>query len=159
MYNLGQFNAVTGALSKAGLTNGTNAGTLRINAPNGAGVDFAINGYAYHKADTDNIAFTAAAQQAAQTTCLYGIWLDASGNVVTTKGREVSNAALANGDVVLQNPPEPTALAGNCALIGFLRIVTANAATFTAGTTSLTATDVTATWFDLASFPARPRTA
>ena len=51
-------------LSKAGLHKGTTT-TLDIAAPNGAGVDFCIGGKMYHKADTNTIATTACAQQAA----------------------------------------------------------------------------------------------
>ena len=38
-------------LSKAGLVKGSTS-TISIAAPNGAGVDFAIGGLLYHKADT-----------------------------------------------------------------------------------------------------------
>ena len=45
-------------LSKAGLAEGTNAATIKTAAPNGAGIDYAIEGILYHKADGDNVAMT-----------------------------------------------------------------------------------------------------
>lgn len=145
----------TECFAKAGLAEGTNANTIQIAAPNGAGIDFAIKGVAYHKADTDNIALTAAAAQAALTTCLYLIQINAAGTVSSKKGEAVLNADLDAGRVVA-HWPEPDV--DKCP-IGGLKIRCNNAATFTAGSTDLGATDVVDTFYDFAGgIPDRPQT-
>lgn len=144
---------LTAALSKAGLVEGTNAACIRINAPNGAGVDYAIAGICYHKADTDNIAMDALATQAADTTCLYGIYINAAGTVSMVKGTEVSSARLATGELVLQ-PPAPQA---GKALLGLMNIATV-AVTFTSGTTDLSAAGITDTFYDTVGYLAGPIT-
>lgn len=144
----------TFCLSKAGLAIGSTKSQVAIAAPNGAGVDFCINGIAYHKADAASVAITAAAVQPALTTCLYLVCLDASGNLSTVKGTEVLNADLTAGNKVLQ---WPTPAANTCP-IGAVKVALANAATFTAGTTLFDATDVTATYYDLFAIPSAPLT-
>lgn len=149
MNNLG-YNSITQSLclSKAGLAEGTNANTIKIAAPNGAGVDYIINGLFYHKADADNIAMTAADAQADLTTCLYLVQLDTDGNVTTVKGEEVLTAKLLAGAVGL-HWPQPTA--GKCP-IGAIKVVNSGG-TFTAASTDLGAGTVTDTYYD---FPAIP---
>ncbi len=156
MFNLSDSNALTACLSKAGLVEGTNSATIRINAPNGAGIDFAIDGIIYHKADTDNIAMTALAAQADLTSCLYGIWIDAAGTVVMTKGTEVLTASLTGGQEVLKMPARPSGTTRYC-LIGLMKIVLSGG-TFTSGTTDLSGTGVTDTFYDVAGMPPRPFT-
>lgn len=142
-------------LSSAGLAEGTNAGTIKTAAPNGAGTDYAIDGILYHKADTDNIAMTALAAQAALTTCLYLIQIDANGNVSMKKGEEELNADLSAGTAVLHWPlPDD----GKCA-IGYLKVKCENAATFTCGTTDLGASDVVDTFYNVIAPPIAPLTA
>jgi hypothetical protein len=145
---------ITACFSKAGLAEGTSANTIKTAAPNGAGIDFAINGLAYHKADTDNIAMTALAAQAALTTCLYAVWINSSGTVSLTKGTEVTTASLTSGTNVLKPPADE---ADKC-LLGYMKIALANAATFTSGSTDLSATDVTATFYDAIGGIVRPMT-
>lgn len=134
----------TACYSSAGLAEGTNSATIKTAAPNGAGIDFAIDGLAYHKADTDNIAMTALAAQAALTKCLYLVQINSSGTVSLKKGTEVLTADLTAGTKVL-HWPEPDD--DNCP-IGAVKVQCANAATFTSGTTDLSATDVTATFYN-----------
>jgi hypothetical protein len=107
--------AFTGCFSKAGLVDGTSAATIQIAAPNGAGIDFAINGIAYHKADTDNIAVTAATQ-ASGTTCLYLVQINAAGTVSTKQGNAVATADLGVVGGALQWP-QPDA--NNCPIGGY----------------------------------------
>lgn len=145
---------ITACLSKAGLAEGTNANTIKTVAPNGAGIDYAINGYLYHYADTDNIAMTALAVQAADTQCLYGIWADDAGAISLTKGTEVTTVALDSGDATVLKLPAD--VADKC-LIGLLKIVTV-AVTFTSGTTDLSAAGITDTFYDVIGGPVRPRT-
>ncbi len=147
--------AVTACFSRAGLAEGTNSATIQIAAPNGAGIDFAIKGIGYHKADTDNIAMTALAAQAALTTCLYLVQIDSSGNVSMKKGTERLNADLSAGKTAL-TWPEPDA--DRCP-IGGLKVKCENAATFTCGTTDLSATDVVDTFYNfVGGMPGAPIT-
>jgi hypothetical protein len=133
----------TECYSKAGLAEGTNAATIKTAAPNGAGTDYAINGLAYHHADTDNIAMNALAIQADLTTCLYLVQITSAGVVSLKKGVEVLTADLAAGNKVLHWPlPD----ANNCP-IGAIKVAT-SATTFTSGTTDLSAAGVTATYYD-----------
>lgn len=136
----------TGALSSAGLAIGSTASQVAIAAPNGAGVDFAIGGLAYHKADAASVAITAATAQAADTTCLYLVCLDSGGTLSTVKGTAVLNTDLTAGTKVVHWPTQP---AGLCA-IGAFKMKTV-AVTFTAGTTNLNAAGCTATYYNFAA--------
>ena len=141
----------TGALSKAGLAEGTNSATIKTNAPNGAGTDYAIKGTAYHKADTDNIAMTALAVQADLTTCVYLVQIDTSGTVSMKKGTEVTSTTLGVTNVC-QVPMHDD----GCCPLGHIKVVLSGA-TFTSGTTDLSASGVTATFVDYAlGYPSAP---
>lgn len=152
--NLSESRGGTICLSKAGLAEGANDATIKQVAPNGAGIDYAIDGLQYHKADGDNIAITALAQQAALTTCLYGIQINAAGTYSMKKGDEVLTADLTAGTAVLEYPVPD---ANNC-MVGYLKIATAAATTYTNGTTDMSAAGITATFYDCMLPPARPRT-
>jgi hypothetical protein len=130
--------------SKAGLAEGTNTHTIKTAAPNGAGVDFGIGGLGYHLADGDNIAMSDLAVQAELTTCLYLVCVNSSGTVSMVKGTEILTADLAAGNKVLRWPA-PTA---DTCPIGAIRIEMADGYTFTCGTTDLSATGVTDTYYD-----------
>lgn len=141
--------------SSAGLAEGTNAATIKIAAPNGAGIDFAIDGLGYHKADTDNIAVTAHDQQAALTTCLYLVQIDDAGTVSTKKGDEVLTDDLTAGTKVLQWPRPD---ADNCPIGGY-KVVCASGTTFTNGTTDLGATGITDSYYNfVGGMPHKPLT-
>ncbi len=144
----------TMCLSKAGLAIGSTPAQVSTAAPNGAGIDFAIDGILYHFVDDATAPISAAAVQAALTTCLYLVQLNAAGTLSTVKGTAVNTAALAAGSAILKIPT-PTAL--NCP-IGLLKVVCALTATFTAATTDLDATNVTTTYQDLMALPPQPRT-
>ena len=133
----------TACFSSAGLAEGTNSATIKIAAPNGLGIDFAIDGYAYHKADTDNISVTAHDAQADLTTCLYLVQITSGNTVSTKKGTEVLSADLSGGTAVL-HWPEPDD--GNCPIGGYK--VATSGATFTNGTTDLGAGTVTDTYYN-----------
>jgi hypothetical protein len=144
----------TVCLAKAGLAEGTNSATIQIAAPNGAGIDYAIGGKCYHKADTDNIAVTAHAQQADDTTCLYLVQINSSGTVSTKKGKEVLTADLVHGDNLQWPFPDED----QCPIGGYK--VSLDGATFTNGTTDHSASNVTVDYFDFAlGMPHRPETA
>jgi hypothetical protein len=142
----------TFCLSKAGLTVGGTSTGVAIVAPNGAGVDYCIDGVLYHKADAATVAITAATAQAVSTTCIYLVCLDASGNLTTVKGTDVTTTDISGGDEVITFP-EPTA--SSCP-IGYIRVATNASTTFTAGTTALDAAGITDTYVDLFSLPSRP---
>jgi len=145
----------TACFSSAGLAEGTNANTFKINAANGAGIDYAINGLAYHKADTDNIAMTAHGVQAVSTKCLYLVQIDSAGTVSTKKGTEVSTTALTNGTAVLH---WPTPDADKCP-VGAIKVETDGSTTFTAATTDLGAAGITDTYYNFAGgMPHEPLT-
>ena len=143
-------------LSKAGLAiGGSDTATLAIAAPNGAGVDFAINGILYHKADAaDALAFTAGTAQGLLTKCLYLVCLDADGTLSTVQGTAVLTADLAAGTKVLE---WPTPTKDTCC-IGAVKVQTLLAVNFTAGTTDLDATSIADVYYDLVAVPAAPLT-
>lgn len=149
-----EFYGFTGALSSAGLAEGTNAATIKTAAPNGAGTDFGINGLAYHYADTDNIAVTAHSAQAADTKCLYLVQVNSSGTISTVKGTEQLTTDLTAGKKVLVWPrPE-----ANKAALGGYKVATV-AVTFTNGTTDHSAAGVTVTYYNFAAgLPPAPLT-
>lgn len=145
---------VTGCFSKAGLkiATGSKLG-VGLGAPNGAGTDYAINGIAYHKADAAEFSFTAAATQAAGTSCLYLVQIDAAGTVSSVKGEEVATSGETVPSSGLQCPMPSQ---DNCPL-GYVRIDTSSSVTFTAGTTALDAAGITDTYVDfIGGLPGRP---
>jgi hypothetical protein len=148
----------TGALSSAGLGIGSTADEISIAAPNGAGVDYAIKGIAYHLADDASVAGVPAAlaEQAADTTCLYLVQVDSAGTVSMVKGTEVDNDDLTAETAVL-HWPRPSSDA-QCP-IGAVKVKTV-AVTFTAGTTNFSAAGVTDTYYNFAGgMPHVPLTA
>lgn len=157
MINMDEF-AIRGGtmcLSKAGLAEGTNDATIKTAAPNGAGIDYMIDGAAYHKADTDNISPTTCTAQTTDTTCIYLVMLDTSGTLSVTKGDEVTTANLTAGTEPLVWPT-PTA---NTCPIGYIHIATSGG-TFQVGVDDIT-TDVgshTITIVDLCTMPVAPLT-
>lgn len=148
---------VTMCLTKAGLAIGDGAKTgPAIVSPVGAGIDFVINGYVYHKADAATVLpLTAATVQPVLTTCMYLMCVDADGTVTSVQGTPVLTASLTAGTATL-DIPEPSA---NTCPFGAVKIACASTATFTPGTTALDAANITETYYDFAGgLPSRPRT-
>lgn len=143
----------TFCLSKAGLAIGTTASTAKIAAPNGAGVDYCIDGVMYHKADTDDAIALTGLTQSADTTCIYVVCLNSAGTVSVVQGTEQATADLTAKTAVLSFP----AVAATVCPIGYIKVATT--AAFVGGTTLLSAAAVTDTYVDLFSLPARPLTA
>lgn len=142
---------LTGCVTKAGLAEGTNAATIKTAAPNGAGTDYAIHGLGYHKADTDNIAMTALAVQAADTKCLYLVQIDSAGTVSMKKGEEKLTTDVSTGKALQWPMPD----ADKCPIAGIE--ITTVAVTFTSGTTDLSAAGITAVYFDfIGGMPTKP---
>lgn len=147
---------VTACFSKAGLAlgDGAKTGVALVN-PTGTGIEFAIDGIAYTKADAaTNLPLTVDQVQAADTTCLYLIQVDSAGNVTSVQGESVLTADLTAGKTAVHFP-EPAD--GKCP-IGAVKIVTV-AVTFTPGTTALDAAGVTETYYDfIGGMPQAPLT-
>lgn len=141
-------------LSKAGLAIGGTATKAKIAAPNGAGVDYAIDGILYHKADTDDCILFTGLTQADLYTCLYLVCLDSSGTVSVVQGTAVLTTTLTAGNAVLN---WPAATAGTCP-IGAIKLVT-NGGAFTGATTNLSDASITDTYYDLLAIPPAPLTA
>lgn len=127
----------TQCLQSGALAEGTNAATIKTAAI----TYYTIAGKFYSKAITDNIALTAATAQVALSKCCYLICIDSAGTVSSVKGTDVLTASE-----VAPTIPAPTA--STCP-IGVLQVTVANAATFTAGTTDLSASDVTGVFANL----------
>jgi len=144
----------TCCLSKAGLAIGSNAAKAKIAAPNGAGVDYCINGIIYHVADTDDVVLFTGLTQADLTSCLYLVCASTAGAVTVVQGTAVTITELTAGEVVLRWPT-PTA---NTCCIGAIRIDT-NGGAFTGATTELSAATITDTYYDLVCVPVSPLTA
>ena len=138
----------TGCLTKAGLAIGSTPAELAVVAPNGAGVDFVINGICYHLADDASTSGIPAATtaQAALTQCLYLFQVNAGGTMLVTKGTEQLTTDINAGKTALYWPA-PTA--AYCPIAGY-RVALVGAATYTSGTTDHNATNVTTTYYDFA---------
>jgi len=144
---------VTASFGKAGLAEGTNPSTIKTTIA----VSYAINGIAYQKVITDNIAMNALAAQSQLTTCLYAVDIDSAGAITLSKGPEVLTADLAGGVNGIAVLKEPAAVA-NKARLGVVKVATASATTFTSGTTDLSAAGITASYTDYIGGPVRPFT-
>lgn len=168
--NLSLSQGATLALNSGALAEGTNANTIQI----ATAINFVIDGQFYSKAITDNIAISysgATVYQAAAggiqavnggftggvngSTRIYGLFLSTAGAVSIVPGPIVDSAELAAGRVAL---PFPTAPRGVCP-IGALRIALTAGTAFTPGSTDLSASGVTDTFYNLADMPAAPLTA
>lgn len=170
MDNLSLTQGATLALNSGALAEGTNANTIQI----AAAINYVLDGRFYSKAITDNIAISysgAVVYQAAAggiqavnggfiggvngSTRLYSIFLDAAGAVSILPGRIVDNAELAAGRIALEFADAPK---GVCP-IGALRVSLTAGTQFTPGQVDLSATGVTATFYNLADIPSSPLTA
>jgi hypothetical protein len=135
------------SLGSAGLAEGTNANTFKTSNI----LHYAIGGRAYVKAATDNIAFaahssSALAALAALKTAMFFFFIDSAGTITVVQG--TTYPATGQQDYVSRAIEWPE-LANN-ACIGAMKIQTNNAATFTAGSTDLGATDVVDTFYNVA---------
>jgi len=146
----------TGALSSAGLAIGSTPSEVAIAAPNGAGVDFAIDGLAYHYADDASVASVPGDIGTIEdgNTAIILIQVNAAGTVSAVLGDAVDNDDLANGKVAL-HWPRPSA--DNCP-IGAVK-VKCDGADFICGTTSFAAAGITDTYYNFAGgMPHEPLT-
>ena len=160
---------LTMAFNSGGLAEGTNANTIQI----ATAINYAIDGRFYSKATTDNIAISYSGPSVYQapagvgslnggftggvngSTRLYLICLSTAGAVSIVPGQIVDSAELAAGRIALQFPDAPN---GACP-IGAMRIALTAGTTFIPGSTDLSASGVTDTFYDLMDVPANPLTA
>jgi hypothetical protein len=140
-YNIEQINSGFVSLSAAGLAEGTNANTFKtVNT-----LTYTNNGVFKSKAATDNLTFSAGHTALGNSqACLFGIWIDGSGNITTSQGMIV-----AAGDPC----PVPSAPAANVTLVGILKVTTSASATFTPNSTDLSASGVTDVFSDCMLMP------
>ena len=131
--------------SKAGIAIGTSTAKAKTAAPNGAGVDFAINGYMYHLADTDDFWTLSGDTIAIVSECLFLMCVNASGTMSVVQGDAILTADIDSGKKSLKWPQAgPTV----CPIAG-LKIVNTSA-TFVPGTTALT---TVTTYYDFFAVP------
>jgi len=168
--NLSLSQGASMAFSSGAWAEGTNANTIKSTAT----ITYTVDGRFYSKSATDNIAISysgATVYQAAAggiqavnggftggvngSTRLYLICLDAGGNVSIVPGAIVDNAELAAGRVALAYPDTPNLLCATAAL----RIALTAGTPFTPGSVDLSASGVTATFYNLSTAPANPLTA
>ncbi len=152
--NLSLNSGATLCLAAAGLAEGTNANTIQI-ANN---ITYTIDGRFYSKSTTDNIAISYSGPTVYQAAAggvqaVNGGFT--AGAVSIVPGQIVDSAELAAGRVALQFPDAP---AGVCP-IGALRVALTAGTAFTPGSTDLSASGVTDTFYDLMDVPANPLTA
>ncbi len=143
-------------LSHPELTIGGDTTTIKTVAPNGLGVDYAINGYLYNVLDNvGDRAVTAAAVQAELTSCIYLATLNAAGTLATVKGTAVLTADITAGKKSLAWPQPAT----DTCPIGAIMVVTSEGNDFTAGTDDWNDAGSTFTWYDFMAIPPDPITA
>ena len=139
-YNLGQANSGYLSLTAAGLAEGTNANTFKtVNT-----LTFTNNGVFKSKGATDNLVFSAGTALGNSQACLFGVWIDGSGTVTTTQG-----PIVAAGDPC----PVPSQTTAGVTLVGLIKVTTSSAATFTPGSTDLSASGITDVFFDCMDMP------
>ena len=143
MHNSTYFMSANGgfSLGNAGLAEGTNANTIKTTVA----VDYVIDSVVYSKAITDNIAMTAQPVQAVSTTCQYAVTINAAGTVAIRKGTEQPTGS--GFPLTWPNIPATDAV------LGAIKVVTGAAATFTSGSTDLSAAGVTATYVNAVALP------
>lgn len=131
------------ALGCAGIAEGTNANTVKTSNI----LHYVINGRAYVKAATDNIAMAADSGSftalAAKQVCVFFFFIDSAGTIT-----QVQSAIYANSQAqgYVSRAIEWPHVADKCC-IGAMKIDAQNSATFTAGSTDLSATDVVDTYY------------
>lgn len=127
-------------LTDAGAANGTPASSTATTAT----VTYTIDGVFYAKGDTASIAFSSGhATVPAGYACIFLFQLDSSGNFTSVQGPIVASN-------ITPQMPRPTS--GKCPVFA-IKIVTSGSATFAAGTTLMTATNVAETYYDLSNRP------
>jgi hypothetical protein len=136
--------------NKAVLAIGGTTSKVKFTASNAVGVEFAIDGLYYTKANADDVFTLSGTALAASQACIFLMCLNSSGTASIVQGDIVSSEDVKNGQTTI---PWPTTPVSKCA-IGAVLVETDATHTFTPGTTALSAAGVTETYFD---FPVPPR--
>lgn len=138
--------------TSAAVATGTTAGTWKTTAS----LTYTVDGqFRTAKGATDNVAFTAGHSTIpVSSSCIFGLYIDASGNLSTAQGPIVLTADIPNRGLAF--PASQPAKA----MLGTVRVDTNASTTFVPGTTSLGAAGITATYTNNAgASPTRPLTA
>lgn len=130
------------SLGCAGLAEGTNANTFKTSNI----LHYLINGRAYVKAATDNIAFSAGTALAAKQLCAFFVLIDAAGTVTTQQSAILPNSQAASYVARAIEWPH----VADKAVIGAIVVDAQNAATFTPASTDLGAADIVDTYHNAA---------
>ena len=139
-YNLEQANSGYGSLSSGAIAITTNKAKFKTTAT----VTYTLDGKFYSKAAADNLVFSSGHTALGNNqACLFGLFLDASGNVSTTQG-----PIVAAGD-----PCPVPGTPGGVAIFGLIKVATGSSATFTPNTTELDASGVTTTYINAGRMP------
>lgn len=139
-YNIENANSGFLSLTAAGLAEGTNANTFKtVNT-----LTFTNNGVFKSLAATDNLTFSTGTALGNSQACLFAVWVNASGTVTTTQG-----PIVASNDPC----PVPGQSTANVTLVGLIKVATSSSATFTPGSTDLSATGITDTFYDCMDMP------
>ena len=139
-YNIEQANSGYLSLTAAGVAEGTNANTFKTTNT----LTYTSNGVFKSKAATDNLTFTAGTALGNSQACLFGVWITSGGTISTTQG-----PIVAAGDPC----PVPSQTTAGTTLVGLIKVTTSSAATFTPGSTDLSASGVTGAYFDCMDMP------
>lgn len=125
----------------------------------GAAIVTIIDGVYYTQSAQTVIAFTTGlTTQTADTLCLYGVWAGKTGGDWKVYQGDIVDASKFSAGLV--NLPLPPMGSAGMAPVGLLRILVANTAgaSFAPGSTALSNANVTDTYYDLFTYPARPFT-
>jgi hypothetical protein len=138
-YNVEQINSGFKSLTSGAIAIGTNSGTFKTTVA----VTYLINGVFKSKSITNNLTFSSGHTALGNSqACLFGLWLDADGNVTTTQG-----PIVAAGDPC----PVPSS-PSNRAPFGLIKVSTSSSQTFTPGT-SVLGTGNTTVYIDISAMP------
>lgn len=151
MFNLNaeQVRGGTLCLSKAGVAIGSTATKVKFAAPNGAGIDYAIKGYCYHKADTDDFWTLSGSVLAVSSSVIYLLCINSAGTMSIVEGDAVLTANITSGYTTLKWPQPGESVCP----VGAVRVDTNASVTFTPGTTNLSAAGITDTYYDFFALP------
>lgn len=149
----GQLRGLTACLSTATCGIGGTPALARFTAPNGAGVDFAIDGLMYHKADADDVWTLSGDDIPINSECIFLLCLNASGTMSVVQGESILTADLSSGKKVLRWP----AAGDTVCPIGAVRVTTTSVV-FVPGTTSLAEAATVDTYYNFSTMPVAPLT-
>jgi len=139
-YNIEQANSGYLSLTAAGLAEGTNANTFKTANT----LTFTSNGVFKSKSATDNLTFSTGTALGNSQACLFAVWITSGGTISTTQG-----PIVASGDPC----PVPSQATANTTLVGLIKVTTSSSATFTPGSTDLSASGVTGAYYDCMDMP------